>query len=68
LPTGVENCRVVLIHTEVPTAFSGKGIASQLAEGLFELLRATGRKAVLKCPFMVRFYVKHPEHTDIVTG
>ena len=64
----VEDERVVLIHTEVPSEFSGQGIASQLARGMFELLRATGRKAILKCPFMSRFFAKHPEYTDIVSG
>jgi predicted GNAT family acetyltransferase len=64
----VEDGRVVLIHTEVPSEFSGQGIASRLAHGTFELLRKTGRKAILKCPFMSRFFVKHPEHADIVAG
>ncbi|TIQ29976.1 MAG: N-acetyltransferase [Mesorhizobium sp.] len=64
----IEDGLVVLIHTEVPSAFSGQGIGSQLAQGLFELLRKTGRKAVLKCPFMVRFLIRHPEYADVVTG
>lgn len=64
----VEDGRVVLVHTEVPAEFSGQGLASQLARGTFELLRATGRKAILKCPFMSRFLVRHPEYSDIVAG
>ncbi|MET3580356.1 putative GNAT family acetyltransferase [Mesorhizobium robiniae] len=64
----LENERVVLIHTEVPSEFSGKGIASQLAHGTFELLRETGRKAIPRCPFMERFLVKNPQYTDIVAG
>lgn len=64
----VEDGRVVLIHTEVPSEFSGQGIASQLARGTFELLRATGRKAILKCPFMSGFFVRHPEYSDIIAG
>jgi len=55
-------------HTEVPTEFSGLGIASALARGTFELLRVSGRKAVLICPFMVHFFKKHPEYADIVVG
>lgn len=64
----LEDGRVVLIHTEVPQEFSGRGIASQLAHGTFEILRGTHRRAVLKCPFMVRFLVRHPEYGDVVAG
>ncbi|MGO4836030.1 GNAT family N-acetyltransferase, partial [Rhizobiaceae sp. 2RAB30] len=64
----VEDGRVVLIHTEVPAEFSGQGIASQLARGTFELLRKSGRKAILRCPFMSRFLSKHPEFADVVAG
>ncbi|MFB6451258.1 GNAT family N-acetyltransferase [Bradyrhizobium tunisiense] len=58
--------RIVLTHTEVPEQFSGKGIASQLARGVFEALRAAGRKAILVCPFMTAFYARHPEYSDVV--
>lgn len=64
----IEGEKVALIHTEVPSAFSGQGFASRLAQGTFELLRKTGRKAVLKCPFMSRFFTKHPEYADVVAG
>ena len=64
----VDDGRVVLIHTEVPAEFSGQGIASRLAEGTFELLRKSGRKAILRCPFMSRFASKHPEYAEVVAG
>ncbi|MDX8514454.1 GNAT family N-acetyltransferase [Mesorhizobium captivum] len=64
----IESGKVALIHTEVPSEFSGQGIASRLAQGTFELLRKTGRKAILKCPFMNRFFAKHPEYADVVDG
>ncbi|MEI9412416.1 GNAT family N-acetyltransferase [Mesorhizobium salmacidum] len=64
----LQDGKVALIHTEVPSEFSGQGIASRLAQGTFELLRKTGRKAVLKCPFMSGFVAKHPEYTDVVAG
>ena len=59
---------LVLTHTEVPSEFSGQGIGSRLARGVFEMIRASGRKAVLKCPFMAAFYSRHPEYSDIVAG
>jgi predicted GNAT family acetyltransferase len=64
----IEDGRLVLTHTEVPTEYSGEGIATRLAQGTFELLRKSGRKAVLKCPFMGNFFAKHPEYADIVDG
>ena len=39
--------RLTLTHTIVPERFSGQGIGSKLARGVFELLRASGRKAVV---------------------
>jgi uncharacterized protein len=64
----IEDDVLVLTHTEVPYEFSGRGIGSRLARGVFDLLRASGRKAVLKCPFMAAFYARHPEYSDIVAG
>lgn len=64
----IEDGRLILTHTEVPTEYSGQGIATQLAAGTFDLLRKSGRKAVLKCPFMGEFFAKHPEYADIVDG
>lgn len=59
---------IVLTHTIVPDAFSGRGMASQLARGAFDDLRASGRKAILICPFMTAFYARHPEYADIIAG
>lgn len=64
----VESGKVVLIHTEVPPEFSGQGTASRLAQGTFELLRKTGRRAILKCLFMSWFIETHPEYADVVDG
>lgn len=58
--------RLRFIHTEVPPEYSGQGIATELAIGAFELLRQTGRRAILICPFMIHFYQNHPEYRDVV--
>jgi uncharacterized protein len=63
-----EDGNLVLTHTEVPSEFSGHGIGTRLARGVFEILRETGRKAVLKCAFMGAFYSRHPEYSDVVAG
>lgn len=64
----IEGDRVVLTHTEVPQQFSGQGIGSRLARGVFDAVRASGRKAVVKCPFMGSFAARHLEYSDIVDG
>ena len=63
-----EKGNVVLTHTEVPYEYSGQGLATKLATGVFDQLRASGRKAVLKCSFMVRFFATHPQYADVVAG
>ena len=60
--------RLVLVHTEVPSQFAGQGIGSKLAKGVFELLRASGRKAVVRCEFLKGWVAKHPEYDDVVDG
>lgn len=47
----LESDRLILTHTEVTYQFSGNGIGAQLARGVFEAIRATGRKAVLRRSF-----------------
>ena len=64
----IEDGRVILTHTEVPQQFSGQGIGSRLARGVFDAIRASGRKAVLECPFMAAFATRHPEYSDIIDG
>ncbi|CAH1664655.1 N-acetyltransferase [Hyphomicrobiales bacterium] len=60
--------RLVLVHTEVPEQFTGQGVGSKLARGIFELLRASGRKAVVRCEFLKGWIAKHPEYDDVVDG
>ncbi|WP_293810987.1 GNAT family N-acetyltransferase [uncultured Bosea sp.] len=60
--------RLVLVHTEVPEQFAGQGVGSRLAKGVFELLRASKRKAVVRCEFLKGWLAKHPEYEDVVDG
>ena len=57
--------RIVLTHTEVPSSQSGKGIGSTLARGVFDLIRASGRKVQPRCPFMRTWLDRHPEYQDL---
>jgi hypothetical protein len=46
---GIEDGRVVLLHTDSPQDFSGQGSGTKLAEGVFEQIRASGRRVIAKC-------------------
>ncbi|WP_354113622.1 GNAT family N-acetyltransferase [Bradyrhizobium sp. RT3a] len=46
----IEGGRLVLTHTEVPQQFSGRGVGSRLARGVFDAIRVSGRTVVLRCP------------------
>jgi uncharacterized protein len=58
----------VLTHTEVPGEYTGHGIASALAKGVFGIARARKIGLVLRCPFMTKWFAKHPEYADVVVG
>ncbi len=64
----IEGNRIILTHTEVPQALSGQGVGSRLAKGVFEQIRASGRKVVPRCSFMAGWASRHPEYDDIVDG
>ena len=63
-----ENGHLVLTHTEVPSEYGGRGYASTLARGVFDLARQRGDKLVLQCPFMAAWFAKHPDYADVVAG
>jgi predicted GNAT family acetyltransferase len=64
----LDDGRVVLLHTEVPSEFGGQGIGKRLANGVFETLRAEGKRVIAKCPFMARYAVDHPEYASMLDG
>jgi uncharacterized protein len=62
------NGHLILTHTEVPSEYAGRGIASTLARGVFDQARVRGEKLVLKCSFMAGWYARHREYGDVVSG
>lgn len=64
----LDSDRITLTHTEVPAEFSGKGVGSRLAKGVFDLIRGSGRKVVPQCPFMHAWLERHPEYSDLVAA
>lgn len=64
----IEGDRVVLTHTEVPQALSGRGVGTRLAHGVFEIIRARRLTIVAQCPFMAKYAARHPEYSSLVVG
>jgi predicted GNAT family acetyltransferase len=58
--------RIVVTHTEVPSAFNGRGLGSQLAEGIFEIARASRRRVVPRCSFVAAWARRHPDYGDVL--
>jgi len=55
-----------LIHTEVPEALRGKGMASALAQSALEWAREHQVKVDVICPYVAAYLKKHPEYSDLV--
>jgi uncharacterized protein len=58
--------RIIFIHTETDPALKGQGIASRLASGELDDVRARGLKVTPKCPFIAAYIRRHPPYQDLV--
>ena len=52
---------IALMHTVVPEALGGKGIASALAEYAFDYAKKEKKLVMVYCPFVSGYVKKHPE-------
>ena len=60
---------IVFTHTEVDSAFEGKGVASAVARHALDDVRAAGaRKVMPLCPFIKAWIEKHPDYKPLVYG
>lgn len=57
---------ITIQHTEVPKELGGRGIGTNLARGMLELIRAEGLKVKPLCPFVKAYIGKHPEYSDLM--
>jgi predicted GNAT family acetyltransferase len=55
-----------LIHTEVPQALEGRGLAAELAKSALDWARENGAKVDVICDFVAAYLKKHPEYADLV--
>lgn len=54
---------ITLLHTEVPPALRGRGIAATLARTALEYARDNQLKVDIICPLVADFIAKNPEFT-----
>lgn len=55
-----------LTHTEVDEAFSGRGLAKELAAHALEDARRRGLEVLPHCEFVAKYVNKHREFSDLV--
>ena len=55
-----------LIHSEVPQALRGHGLAAELAKAALEWAREHNIKVDVICPSVADYLEKHPEYSDLV--
>ena len=56
-----------LMHTEVPKALEGKGIASAFVESVLKWLEKNNFKMKAFCPFVVAYLKRHPEWNRLLS-
>lgn len=56
---------MILLHTFVPTALRGQGLAAILTQAAIETARQEKKKIDPQCSYAAAFLEKHPEYADI---
>jgi uncharacterized protein len=60
--------RIAFTHTNVTTAYEGRGFGSRLAEAALEDARRQGLAVVPLCPFIAWYIEQHPEHRHLIAA
>lgn len=55
-----------LQHTDIKQGFQGLGLASRLAAGALDNVRAEGVRVVVSCPFVTQYVADHGQYADLV--
>ena len=58
--------RAYFVHTEIDSAFAGKGLGSALIGGALDAERALGEPVVPLCSFVRSYIDRHPDYADLV--
>lgn len=68
LQYGRTDKQIRFLHTLVPEAFRGQGVAQKLAHAGIEHAKAEQLRVVPICPFVQSYLKKHPAYQSLVEG
>jgi uncharacterized protein len=57
---------ITFLHTEVPPALEGQGLASKLAKFALEDARARNLSVTPLCPFVASYIRRHPDYMSLL--
>ncbi|HYG06040.1 MAG TPA: GNAT family N-acetyltransferase [Stenotrophomonas sp.] len=57
---------VRIVHTGVPAAIGGRGVAADLVRNALEFARAQGYKVRPDCAYAAAYFQRHPEQQDLL--
>lgn len=63
-----EPYQVILTHTVILDAYSGRGYAGQLVRAVLDDIRAQGKQVVPVCSYVRHYIDEHPEYADLVAS
>lgn len=62
----VADGRMAILHTGVPLAVGGRGMAGALVRAALDWARASGLRVVPRCTYAADFMARHPEYNDLL--
>ena len=57
---------ISLVHTGVPAAIGGRGVAAALVRSALDHARAEGLKVVPACSYVAAYFKRHPQDADLL--
>ncbi len=62
----LQGTTMTILHTEVPEALRGRGIAAVLVRAAFEAARSAGWRVVPACAYAAAWVRRHPGYADLL--
>ena len=62
----LEKNRIVFLHTEVPPAYEGRGIAAMMVKAAMEHARAGKLRVISLCSYVSVYLQRHPEYHHLI--
>ena len=57
---------ITFTHTEIDSAFEGRGLGSKLVRAALDAARSRGLAVLPQCPFVRGWIAKHADYADLV--